>query len=103
MSRKKLVLRVAVKALSSLLCKVDGDQLSKVPSTGPLIIAANHVNFLDAPVVYTRLHPRPAAHLLLQRFGSSYEPTCLVWPRRLPSSESLRNKGVQERSKASQR
>jgi 1-acyl-sn-glycerol-3-phosphate acyltransferase len=59
MSRKKQVLSIAVKALSSLLCKIDGDQLSSVPSTGPLIIAANHVNFLDAPVVYTRLYPRP--------------------------------------------
>jgi len=30
---------------------------------GPLLIAGNHVNFLDAPVAITQLHPRPTTGL----------------------------------------
>ncbi len=30
-----------------------------VPAQGPLMLVANHVNFLDAPVMYTHLQPRP--------------------------------------------
>jgi 1-acyl-sn-glycerol-3-phosphate acyltransferase len=59
MTRKKRVLTAVVKALTTVLCQVDADELAGVPDTGPLIIVANHVNFLDAPVVFTRLHPRP--------------------------------------------
>jgi 1-acyl-sn-glycerol-3-phosphate acyltransferase len=32
---------------------------SAVPERGPLIVVANHINFLEAPIVYTHLRPRP--------------------------------------------
>ncbi len=48
-----------IKGLIFILCRVDGEQLSKVPFEGPLIIYMNHINFLDAPVFYTHLQPRP--------------------------------------------
>ena len=41
-----------------VLCKVDGEQVDKVPAHGPLILIANHVNFLEAPVLHCRLRPR---------------------------------------------
>jgi 1-acyl-sn-glycerol-3-phosphate acyltransferase len=46
-----------------------------VPERGPLIIAINHVNFLEPPIFYTHLHPRPltgfvkAEHLEHPFFG----------------------------------
>jgi len=45
--------------LTSTLCRVNAAQLSKVPERGPLILVANHVNFLEIPVLYTRLGSRP--------------------------------------------
>jgi 1-acyl-sn-glycerol-3-phosphate acyltransferase len=48
-----------VKWFTSALCRIDAHQLTKVPSQGPLIIVTNHINFLEAPVIYTRLTPRP--------------------------------------------
>jgi 1-acyl-sn-glycerol-3-phosphate acyltransferase len=45
--------------LVRILCRVDAQQLDQVPRQGPLILTANHVNFLEAPVLYTHLHPRP--------------------------------------------
>jgi len=41
------------------LCRVDDDQLDKVPSHGPLILVSNHINFSEVPLVLTHLRPRP--------------------------------------------
>jgi 1-acyl-sn-glycerol-3-phosphate acyltransferase len=49
----------AIKGLLRLLCRVDDAQLAQVPDQGPLIIVANHVNFLEVPLIYTHLQPRP--------------------------------------------
>lgn len=48
-----------VKWVTSALCRVDAGQLARVPTQGPLIIVSNHINFLEVPVIYTRLTPRP--------------------------------------------
>lgn len=47
-----------IKLLTHILCKIDADQLSRVPGHGPLIITSNHINFIEVPVVYTHLQPR---------------------------------------------
>jgi len=49
----------SIKGLIRILCRVDDAQLAQVPERGPLIIIVNHVNFLEAPVLYTHLQPRP--------------------------------------------
>jgi len=48
-----------IRSLTQVLCKINDEQLAKVPKDGPLILVANHINFLDIPVVFTRLQPRP--------------------------------------------
>ncbi len=48
-----------IKGLTRLLCRVDDAQLARVPDRGPLIIVANHINFLEVPLLYTHLLPRP--------------------------------------------
>jgi 1-acyl-sn-glycerol-3-phosphate acyltransferase len=48
-----------IKGLMRVLCRVDDAQLARVPDQGPLIIVANHVNFLEVPLIYTHLQPRP--------------------------------------------
>lgn len=48
----------AISVLVRVLCRVDGEQIDKIPMNGPLILVANHVNFLDAPVLHCRLCPR---------------------------------------------
>lgn len=47
-----------IKAITGLICRIDADQLEKVPHQGPLILVTNHINFLEAPIIYTRLTPR---------------------------------------------
>ncbi|MBM3144642.1 MAG: 1-acyl-sn-glycerol-3-phosphate acyltransferase [Chloroflexi bacterium] len=48
----------AVKGLTNLICRVDAEQLRRIPSRGPLIVVTNHINFLDTPVIYTHSQPR---------------------------------------------
>ena len=47
-----------------ILLKIDASELKKVPKNGPLILAANHINFLDAPLLITHLVPRPITGLV---------------------------------------
>lgn len=49
----------AIYALTHGLCRLHGDQLSRIPAHGPLILVANHINFLEVPLLYTHLRPRP--------------------------------------------
>ena len=55
---------LTVKGLARLLCRIDDAQLALVPGRGPLIVAANHINFLDVPLLFTHLFPRPMAGLI---------------------------------------
>jgi 1-acyl-sn-glycerol-3-phosphate acyltransferase len=54
-----------LKGLTSLICRIDDAQLARVPDRGPLIIATNHVNVIEIPIIYTRLQPRPVAGMVL--------------------------------------
>lgn len=49
----------AIKKSLRILCRVDDAQLARVPARGPLIVVTNHVNFLEVPLLYTHLLPRP--------------------------------------------
>lgn len=46
------------KRITRMICRVHDEELVKVPHQGPLIVVANHVNFLEAPILYTHLQPR---------------------------------------------
>lgn len=43
---------------TSAVCRIEKDELNKVPLNGPLILAINHVNSLEVPLLFTHLHPR---------------------------------------------
>lgn len=49
----------SIKGLTRLLCRIDGRSLANVPAQGPLILVCNHINFLEVPVLFTQLQPRP--------------------------------------------
>ena len=56
--RKKLV-NGGVRLLTRVLVRMDPQALDSIPQRGPLIIAANHVNFMEAPLMITHMLPRP--------------------------------------------
>jgi 1-acyl-sn-glycerol-3-phosphate acyltransferase len=52
------VLAPAIRAVLLAICKVDAAELARLPRRGPLIIVTNHINFLEAPLLYALLYPR---------------------------------------------
>jgi 1-acyl-sn-glycerol-3-phosphate acyltransferase len=52
------VVNTIIRFVTRVGCRIHGEDLSRIPSSGPLIIAANHINSLEVPIVYTRLWPR---------------------------------------------
>jgi 1-acyl-sn-glycerol-3-phosphate acyltransferase len=52
------VVTSSLKNVTRILCKVDDAQLINVPKQGPLILACNHINFIEVPLLFTHLQPR---------------------------------------------
>jgi 1-acyl-sn-glycerol-3-phosphate acyltransferase len=45
--------------LLTAICRIDREEISRVPVRGPLVIVTNHVTFLEVPALYLALLPRP--------------------------------------------
>jgi 1-acyl-sn-glycerol-3-phosphate acyltransferase len=58
MTLKEQLVTSVIGGLVNLLVRVDDADLARVPAHGPLILVPNHINFLDAPVLWVRLLPR---------------------------------------------
>lgn len=51
-----------IRGLLRMVCRLDIDELRRLPSSGPAILAINHINFLEAPLLATFVpSPRLAA------------------------------------------
>ena len=48
----------SIKVIFGVICKVDTEPIHRIPTEGPLILVCNHINFLEAPVMYSHLQPR---------------------------------------------
>ena len=62
--------------LIHVLCRIDADEIDKIPMDGPLILVANHVNFLEAPVLHCRFRPRKVIGLAK---AEAWENPLLGW------------------------
>jgi 1-acyl-sn-glycerol-3-phosphate acyltransferase len=47
-----------IRAGTNILCRIDGTELGCVPAGGPLILAVNHINSLEVPLLFAHLQPR---------------------------------------------
>jgi 1-acyl-sn-glycerol-3-phosphate acyltransferase len=73
MSLSQWLVVVSLKGLTSLICRIDDAELSRVPAEGPLIIVSNHVNILEIPIIYTHLKPRPVnGYVLADRWNQRW-------------------------------
>jgi 1-acyl-sn-glycerol-3-phosphate acyltransferase len=66
MKASSRVVTPVVKFLLGLACRVNDEELSKVPSHGPLIIVTNHINFLEVPLIMAHILPRDAIGIAKQ-------------------------------------
>lgn len=53
------LVNTTLRFLTGLICRVDAAELERIPARGPLILVGNHINFLEVPVLVTRVWPRP--------------------------------------------
>ncbi len=58
-------INIGLKAITSLICRIDAADAERVPLHGPLIIYTNHVNVLEIPILFTRLQPRRLHGMIL--------------------------------------
>jgi 1-acyl-sn-glycerol-3-phosphate acyltransferase len=58
------IVNTVIRFVLHILLRIDSSELAKVPEKGPLLAVANHINFLDAPVLITHLQPRPVTGLV---------------------------------------
>jgi 1-acyl-sn-glycerol-3-phosphate acyltransferase len=52
-------LYIFARIVLGIACRVDANELGKVPSRGPLIAISNHTGSLEVPLLFTWLYPRP--------------------------------------------
>jgi 1-acyl-sn-glycerol-3-phosphate acyltransferase len=69
-----------VKSVFRATCCIHAEQISAVPMEGPLIMAVNHINFLETPVLVTHLLPRRATALAkIETWNSVLAPLFVMW------------------------
>ncbi len=53
------IINPVVRFATGILCQINEGEFEKIPRSGPLIVAANHIGSLEVPVVITRMDGRP--------------------------------------------
>ncbi|NQT58979.1 MAG: 1-acyl-sn-glycerol-3-phosphate acyltransferase [Bacteroidetes bacterium] len=76
---------VIIKGLMHISCKLDVKELQKVPKNGPIIIMANHVSFMEAPILYLFMQPRRTIALgKTELWESAVTRTLMNWWECIP-------------------
>ncbi|HUX40675.1 MAG TPA: lysophospholipid acyltransferase family protein [Rectinemataceae bacterium] len=52
-----------IRVFAPFLVRLDASEMAGIPKKGPFILAMNHVNFLDGPILLARLFPRRVVSL----------------------------------------
>jgi 1-acyl-sn-glycerol-3-phosphate acyltransferase len=58
MHMREAFVNLFIRFILLFICKIDYGDLEKIPKKGPLILFGNHINFLDAPMIFSKLWPR---------------------------------------------
>ena len=77
MTRLGVVINPPIRMILSTFLDVDSSEVARIPMQGPLIIATNHINSLDAPVGFSHLHPRPMTAFVKVETWNNWFMKCL--------------------------
>ncbi len=68
MTLASALINIPMKYILHIFMQVDISEVKNIPKQGPLILATNHINSLDAPVGFTHLYPRPLSGFAKSEF-----------------------------------
>lgn len=68
MTLASALVNIPMKFILHTFLQVDTTEVKKIPMQGPLILATNHINMLDAPAGFTHLYPRPLSAFAKSEF-----------------------------------
>jgi 1-acyl-sn-glycerol-3-phosphate acyltransferase len=54
---RRLVL-ILIEIITTVLCRIEKDEVDKIPAKGPLILAINHIGSLEVPLLLAQSQPR---------------------------------------------
>ena len=91
MSLRRALLAGLARALTDALFRVHAEALAGVPARGPLILAMNHVQFWEVPLIYARLYPREVHGLVLD---TRWKNPALAWILNTAGAIPLKRGGV---------
>jgi len=76
---------VIIKGLMHISCKLDVKELQNVPKNGPMILLANHISFMEAPILYLFMQPRRTIALgKIELWNSLATRTLMNWWECIP-------------------
>lgn len=64
----RALLRTLIYFLFKLFTRLDVQDLEKIPPVGPVILAANHISIIDAPLVFMLLDRKDATGLVADKY-----------------------------------
>ena len=72
-----------MRGVFNLTCRIDSSQLARLPEKGPAVMIINHVNFLEAPVMYTLIQDRQLVVMVKIETWQSFTLRALFEPSKM--------------------
>lgn len=63
MTYTERIVNVILRAVLRALCRINTNELRRIPRRGPVILMANHTSNIEGPAYYLFIQPRPATAL----------------------------------------
>ncbi len=71
-------------------CRMNQEELNKVPEHGPMIIVTNHINVLEGPLIYLFMRPRDTIAMAKQElWNHGFTKTIMNWWECIPINRGM--------------
>ena len=78
------------RGLLRVTCRLDREELKKVPHTGPMIIITNHINVLEGPMLYLFMRPRNTIAMAKQElWNHAFTKRIMEWWECIPVNRGM--------------
>jgi len=83
------IINSVLRGVVRLTCRINTEELEKIPANGPLILITNHINILEAPILYLFTRPRNTIALAKQElWNHAFTRALMNWWECIPVDRS---------------